>query len=469
MSKEWLPAPYMEAAMQWVLQRDGCGLMLDPGMRKTSITLACVDILRHVGEIRKTLVIAPLRVCKTVWRQEGAKWRNFNHLKIVNLCGMTVVLKAKLLAEDHHVYLINPEMVQDRTDKLGNTVPGILSLIGKDFDMLVIDESTKFKDTQTKRFKALRAKLHNFKRRVILTGTPVPNGLQDLFGQMFVVDLGAALGKYVTHFRMEFCYQRPGDIHNWHLRAGSDDMIYKRVANRLMRLDIKDHIDMPDLTDNFITVSLPANVRETYKAMEKDFIIQLDTNPIVAANPAVAGGKLRQIANGFLYEGENPRKTHRLHDEKLEALTELVEEMQGRPLLVAYEFEADQEAIMERFDGTKGLPAAIDLGRCKNPERVVEQFNRGEIPLLIAHPASAGHGLNLQDACNTLCWYGITWNLEYYDQFNARVYRSGQGSSQVMVHHIVCEGTKDEDVMSALEGKDRTQKSFNQAIKRPRV
>ena len=155
-------------------------------------------------------------------------------------------------------------------------------------------------------------------------------------------------------------------------------------------------------------------------------------------------------------------------DEKLEALVELVEEMQGRPLLVAYEFDADQQAIMERFDGTKGLPAAIDLGRCKNPERVVEQFNAGEIPLLIAHPASAGHGLNLQEACSTLCWYGITWNLEYYDQFNARVYRSGQNASQVIVHHIVCEGTKDEDVMHALEGKDRTQKAFNQAIKKAR-
>ncbi len=469
MSKNWTPAPYMEEAMEWVLKRDGSGLMLDPGMRKTSITLACVDILHSVGEIRKTLVIAPLRVCKTVWKQEGRKWTNFNHLRIVDMTGMSRDERYAVMRQDHHVYLINHANCADYVRE-NRTLPGVLSQLPADFDMLVLDESTKFKDTQTKQFKALKKVIFNFKRRVILTGTPIPNGLKDLFGQMFVVDLGASLGKYITHFRNEFCYQRPGDQYNWHLRAGSDALIYKRVANRLMRLDIRDHIEMPELVPNFIEVNLPEKLRPTYRAMEKDFIIQMDTNPIVAANPAVAGGKLRQIANGFLYEGLGPaRVTHRLHDEKLAALENLVEEMQGRPLLVAYEFDDDQEVIMGHFDGTGDKPLAIDLGRCKDPERVVEQFNRGEIPLLIAHPASAGHGLNLQEVCDTLCWYGITWNLEWYDQFNARVYRSGQKSPRVLLHHIVCKGTKDEDVMNVLESKDRTQVAFNQAIKQARA
>jgi SNF2 family DNA or RNA helicase len=380
------------------------------------------------------------------------KWRNFNHLRIINLCEMPKEQRFRLINSDYHVYLINPE-----------SLVKVLPLINDDFDMLVLDESTKFKDTKTQRFRELRKWLYHFKRRVILTGTPVPNGLQDLFGQMFCVDLGASLGKYVTHFRNEFCYQRPGDLYGWHLRAGAAEQIYRRVANRLMRLDIQDHIQMPELLTNEITVELPYDVRSTYKEMEKNFVIELEESTLAAAHPAAAGTKLRQIANGFVYdEGHD---VHWLHNEKLDALEELVEEMQGRPLLVAYEFLADRAAIETRFNGEGGRPTAIDLGKSTNVEEVVRQFNRGLIPLLIAHPASAGHGLNMQEMCNTICWYGITWNLEYYKQFIARIYRSGQASKIVMVHHIVCAGTKDEVVMSALGSKELTQAAFNNAIK----
>lgn len=456
MSREWNPSPYMEQAMEFVLKRDGSGLMLDPGMRKTSITLACIDILRHTGEIRKTLVVAPLRVCKLVWRQEGAKWANFNHLKIVSLCNMKDVERVNLLKRDYHVYLINPE-----------SLVKVLVLLGSDFDLLVLDESTKFKDTQTQRFKALKKKLFDFKRRVILTGTPVPNGLQDLFGQMFVVDFGASLGKYVTHFRMEFCHQHPSGF-GWDLNRGASELIYKRVANRLMRLDIKDHIEMPELVPNFIPVQLPEKLKPQYRQLEKSFVAQLEAKSIAVLNPSAVGSKLRQIANGFVYDDEGhtvDRYATRLHTEKIDALLELVEEMQGRPLLVAYEFEEDWEMIREVFNGTDA-PLAVNLGKEKHPEKMVDDFNRGLIPLMVAHPASVGHGLNLQEACNTVCWYGITWNREYYDQFNARVYRSGQTSPVVNVHHIVCMGTKDEDVMGALEEKDRTQQAFNNAVKR---
>ncbi len=457
MSKTWTPRPYQEQAIAFAIQRAGAGLMLDPGLGKTAITLAVIDVLRYSKEIRKTLIVAPVRVCQTVWPVEGQKWADFHHLSIVNLWGKTDVIRKALIEGDHHVYLINPE-----------SLVKVIPLLTADFDLLVIDESTKFKDTTTQRYKALRKKLFDFKRRMILTGTPIPNGLQDLFGQMFIVDLGASLGKYVTHFRMEFCHQHPSGF-GYELNRGAPEMIYRRVANSLMRMDAVDHLDMPELIENFIEVKLPDKLRDDYEEMEKHFVLQMEESTIAALNPATVGTKLRQMANGFIYDdqmGSVKRYATRLHTEKLDALQELVEEMQGRPLLVAYEFEEDAAMLMERFDGVD-LPRAIDLGKAKGAEltRLVDRFNYGEIPLMIAHPASAGHGLNLQNTCHDVCWYGITWNREFYDQFIARVWRQGQPSPYVTVHHIVCTGTKDEAVMKALDGKDRTQQAFNRAIK----
>jgi SNF2 family DNA or RNA helicase len=457
----WNPHHYQEEAIAFAMKRDGCGLMLDPGMGKTSITLACIDILRSAGEIKKTLVVAPLRVCNTVWPVEARKWQDFHALKVCNLCEHPTKFRGALINDPtHHVYCINPE-----------SLVKVLPLLGPDFDLLVLDESTKFKDTQTQRFKALKKVLHNFKRRMILTGTPVPNGLADLFGQMYVVDFGGSLGKYVSHFRMEFMHQRPGDAYGWHLNRGAPDMIYKRVANRLMRLDAKDHLQMPELVNNFITVQLPAALRKQYDDLEDDFVSEMEDVKVAVFNPAALGSKLRQMANGFIYDnqgGMTNRRAYRLHSEKLDALQELVEEMQGRPLFVAYEFEEDWEMIRDRFNG-QDLPLAVNLGKEKDPEKVVQQFNAGLLPLVVAHPASVGHGLNLQEACNTVCWYGITWNLEHYIQFIDRVYRQGQKAATVVVHHIVCQGTKDEDVTKALEGKDRTQTRFNDAIKKVRA
>jgi SNF2 family DNA or RNA helicase len=450
MSRNWTPHPYQEEAISFALGQEGSGLMLDPGLGKTAITLACISLLIQAKEIRKTLVVAPLRVCKSVWPTEGQKWSDFNHLKIANLCNLKAVERAVLLKRDYHVYLINPE-----------SLVKVLPLLGDDFDLLVLDESTKFKDTQTQRFKALKPLLYKFKRRMILTGTPVPNGVADLFGQMYVVDLGNSLGKYITHFRMEFMHQSPGDLYNYYLNKGAEEMIYARVKGKLMRMDAGDHIAMPTLVNNFIEVELPtAELKKNYKQLENDFYSKIEGEDIATFNTAAVGVKLRQMANGFLYTDiDTDRRVIDLHDEKLDALEELVEEMQGRPLLVAYEFQADADRILKR------LPQAVDLGKVKNVDIVIAKFNRGEIPLLIAHPASAGHGLNLQEACSTLCWFGITWNLELYLQFIARVWRQGQAAAAVIVHHIVCKETKDEDVMKALESKDRTQTNFNNAIK----
>jgi|KBSMisStandDraft_5_1062788.scaffolds.fasta_scaffold00198_12 SNF2 family DNA or RNA helicase len=448
----WNPHQYQTDAMAFALQRDGCGLMLDPGLGKTSITLAVIDIAKGAGDIRKTLVIAPLRVCNTVWPVEARKWDDFHELKVVNLCGMNKAKRIASIDAGYHIYLINPESCMN-----------IFEMLTPEFDMLVLDESTKFKDTNTQRFKALRKLIGQFKRRMILTGTPVPNGLQDLFGQMFVVDMGASLGRYVSHFRMEFCYQVPA-THEWLLRRGAPEQIYKRVANRLMRLEARDHIEMPELINNFIEVELPERLRGRYDELERDFVAEIEEMKIAVFNPAAVGTKLRQMANGFIYEvAGDAGSAVRLHEEKLDALEELVEEMQGRPLLVAYEFIEDAEMIKER------LPDVVSLTAVTNPLPIIDAFNAGHIPVLIAHPASAGHGLNLQEACSTVCLYGITWNLEHYQQFIARVCRQGQRSPHVVVHHIVCKGTKDEAVMAALRGKDMTQKAFNRAIMNRRM
>jgi len=281
---------------------------------------------------------------------------------------------------------------------------------------------------------------------------------------MYVVDFGESLGKYITHFRQEFMHQTPGNVYEYYLNRGAEEIIYKRVHDKLLRMDSRDHLDMPELINNFIPVELPAPLRKQYKELEDQFVTKMNDESIAVFNAAAVGVKLRQMANGFIYTDiETDRRTIDLHDEKIDALEELIEEMQGRPLLVAYEFQADADRILKR------LPGAIDLGKVKNPQVVIDRFNAGQVPVLLAHPASAGHGLNLQEACNTVCWFGITWNLEHYQQLIARVWRQGQTAPHVMVHHIGTKDTKDEDVMKALEFKDRTQTRFNDALKARRA
>jgi SNF2 family DNA or RNA helicase len=433
----------------WITERPHCGLLLDPGLGKTSTTLAAVRHLKEGGYIHHVLVVAPLRVAKTVWPVEAQKWEDFNGMTICDLTELDREERVKLLRKGYDVYVINPESLVRLLD--------LDPWAWVDLDMLVIDESTKFKDSQTIRFKALKKVLHRFKRRVILTGTPAPNGLADLFGQMYVCDMGVALGKYITHFRQRYMYQSH-DGFTWLMAPNSAADIYERVSGKLLRLMAKDHLDMPELINNYIPIKLSPAVRAKYKELEQTFLLQLGEQTIAVFNTAALGTKLRQVANGFLYDEDHV--AHPVHDEKLEALKELVEEMQGRPLLVCYEFIHDRESILAAF------PQAVDIGQVKNVAYVIQQFNQGLIPLLIGHPRSMGHGLNLQEACKDICWFGITWDLELYQQAIARIWRQGQLSPIVSVHHIVAEATKDEDVVAALAGKDRTQNRLNDAIKR---
>jgi SNF2 family DNA or RNA helicase len=445
----WNPRPYQEVALQWLVERPHCGLLLDPGLGKTSTTLAAVQLLKDGEYIHHTLVTAPLRVAKTVWPVEAAKWEDFKGMSVCDLTELSREARIMMLRKGYDIYVINPESLV----KVLELDPWLYL----ELDMLVIDESTKFKDSQTIRFKALKKLLHKFKRRIILTGTPAPNGLADLFGQMYVCDGGVALGKYITHFRQRYMHQSY-DGFTWMMNQGADKDIYEAVEGKLLRLMAKDHLDMPELINNYIPIKLPPPVYAKYKELEHNFLVKLGEQTVAVFNTAALGVKLRQVCNGFLYDEEH--LAHPVHTEKLEALAELVEEMQGRPLLVCYEFIHDREAIMEAF------PQAVDIGQVKNTAYVVQQFNEGKIPLMIGHPRSMGHGLNLQEACKDICWFGITWDLELYQQAIARIWRQGQMAPIVSVHHFVAENTKDEDVVAALAGKDRTQNRLNDAIKR---
>jgi SNF2 family DNA or RNA helicase len=447
----WDPHEYQLNAVQWLLTKPAAGLLLNPGMGKTSCTLAAIRILRDAKFIRKTLVIAPLRVAKMVWGTEAKKWTDFHDLRVVHLCEMPNERRAELLRSPYDIYVINPESLKY-----------VLELMGDDMDTLVIDESTKFKDYSTQRFKLLKKQLPRFKRRYILTGTPAPNGIEDLFGQVYVLDEGKRLGRYITHFRQEFMIKDEWSDYKYTPAAGAAEVIYKRISDILMRIDPKDHLKMPQLINTYISVPLPPAAMKVYKQMENDLFTIIKEDPVFGVNAAVAGGKCRQIGNGFLYitDDSGERRVEELHDEKFKALDDLVEQTQGRPMFILYEFIADRERLLQRY------PGAVDITSTKNLEKTIQDFNEGTLPILLAHPKSAGHGLNLQGSCDTVVWFGVTWDLELYEQAIARIWRQGNPNPAVVVHHIMADTPIDKRVIHSLEQKDFTQKSLMNALRR---
>jgi SNF2 family DNA or RNA helicase len=441
----WTPHEYQLKAVEWLVAKATSGLLLNPGMGKTSSTLAAISILKGAGYISKTLVVAPLRVAKLVWPVEARKWDDFGGLKVVHLCEMDNEKRSRLLKGDYDIYVINPESLKY-----------VLERMPDDMDCLVIDESTKFKDYSTQRFKALKKFLPRFKRRFILTGTPAPNGIEDLFGQVYILDLGKRLGRYITHFRQEFMIPDDWQDYTYHPAVGAEKLIYERLADLLLRMDPKDHLEMPELIKRFTVVTLPPPARKVYKEMADNLFTIINEDPVFGVNAAVAGAKCRQIGNGFLYvqNDEDQRRVEVLHNEKTEALLELVEEMQGRPLLVLYEFIADRDRLLA------AIPGAVDITTTKDLEGTVDTFNKGTLRVLLAHPKSAGHGLNLQGSCDTVVWYGVTWDLELYEQAIARIWRQGNPNPAVIVHHLMADTEIDRRVQKVLESKARTQNNL---------
>lgn len=451
LAQPWNPKPYQVRAIQMLLGQQSAGLFLDPGLGKTSTILATFKILKSKGYVSKLLIVAPLRPVYKVWPDEIKKWTNFNELTYTILHGPEKILN---LRKDVDIYIINPE--------------GLLWLFDittprPQFDALCVDESTKFKNSQSKRFKLLRPLLDQFKRRWILTGTPNPNGLEDLFSQVYILDLGRALGRYITHFRSRY-FQRSGyNLYEWTQAPGAFEDVVEKISPLILQLSAEDYLDMPELVYQNIEVKLPEAAMSKYLDVEDAFFAELEDGNIVAANAAAAGVKCRQIANGAVYgedTGDRVRVWYPIHDEKLDALESLLEELGGKPVIILYEFDHDKQRILERFGD---IPVLGDLSP-KKFEVAVDKFNRGEIPTVLGHPGSMAHGLNLQDVCHHVIWFGITWNLEYYDQAIARVYRQGQKNSHVFVYHIVAKDTLDERVLTRLNQKDRDQQSLLAAI-----
>jgi len=448
----WTPRPFQLDALKFLVQNCNGGLLLDPGLGKTSISLALLNFLKSSGQFKSALIIAPLRPLYITWPAEVKKWADFNNLTYTILHGSDKDEKLTLARTD--IYLINPEGLKWFTMKGGFEKLGC--------DVLIVDESTKFKDSSTSRFKLIKPYLKLFKRRVILTGTPAPNGLIDLFGQIYIVDMGRALGRFITHYRNAFFYPSGYGGYDWTLRQGADKEILDRIRASVMRLASKDHIDMPELIKSNIEVDLPPDARRIYMEMEDHFLAEIGDSVVLGVNGAAAGSKCRQIANGGVYDGQH-NATH-VHDAKTDAVGDLVEQLQENPLLIFYEFIHDLHRLQAKF------PNAPCLTGMTGPKltKAVEAFNEGKIPVLLAHPASAGHGLNLQGSCHHVCFYGITWDLELYDQSIARVWRQGQENEHVFVYHIVARKTLDQVVMKTLLGKDRTQQSFLNALKEDR-
>lgn len=441
----------MERGVEHLMNRMAGGLALDPGMGKTSITLSAFLLLKRAGLVRSMLVVAPLRVCRTVWRQEGAKWSQFKDLKFSLLHGPKKDDALKAVAD---IYLINPEGIMWLAQKyFGRSLP---------YDIVTIDELTKFKNHTSERSKALRPRLKQVARRWGLTGSMAPNGYMDLFGQMLMLDDGAALGRYITHYRDNY-FQLDYDGFTYDLMPGAERRIVEKIAPYWLQLSADDYLRMPALVTDPIFCELSAADRRLYDKMKKDMIAELPEGVVTAANAAATYSKLSQMANGSVYIGDDHAVAH-IHDEKLDALEDLVEELNGKPLLLAYEFNHDLERIRERFgvlDKKTGKKVIPYLGKGTTEAQETEwiaAWNRGEIPLFPCHPASAGHGLNLQEGnAAHVCWFGITWDLELWDQFIRRVRRQGNTATHVINHMLVVRGTIDELKLEALSDKDTTQ------------
>lgn len=462
---------YQREAVKFLLSHGAAALLLDPGMGKTAVVLKAFAALLKAKTARRMLIVAPLRVCQLVWPAEVGEWEDLGHLRVGVLHGPN---KEKVLADldSYDILVVNPEGLPWLLTGRATSSPTVDMKRWKSFgfDLLCIDELTKFKSTKGTRFKLLKQVLRTFQRRWGLTGTPAPNGLIDLFGQMYVLDLGNALGQYVTHYRMEYFVNPDNNGWKWVLQPGAAERIYARIAPLAMRASAEDHLELPELVPLKVFVDLPPKVRKLYDEVEDDLLAELDEKKVVAANSAAASTKCRQIANGAVYIDDDlasrvagkTRSVMDLHDEKVSALKDLVDELNGAPLFVAYEFNHDIDRLRAAFPHAVFMCDAKTITQAKEVERA---WSANEISLLFGHPASVGHGLNFQKgSAQHVAWFSMFWDLELYDQFIRRVRRQGNKSKRVFVHHIMARDTVDETVYHVQRAKARTQTALLAAL-----
>lgn len=447
---KYSPHDYQTYATNFILTHPVSAVLLDMGLGKSVITLTAIfELCLDSFLIRKVLVIAPLRVARDTWPAEIRKWDHLRGLTFSVAVGTELERKAALM-QDASVYIINRENVQWLIEQ---------SNLPFDYDMVVIDELSSFKSYQAKRFRALLQVRPGVRRIVGLTGTPSSNGLMDLWAEYRLLDLGKRLGRFITHYRNRYFApdKRNGTVvYSYKPIPGAEEQIYDAISDITISMKAADHLRMPELVMNEVRVSLSDEEWETYSTLKKELVVSLGGEEIDAVNAASLANKLCQMANGAVYNED--KKVIPLHDRKLDALEDLIEAANGKPVLVAYWFKHDLDRITERLHKLH-----IPFARADESDSI-ERWNRGELPVMLIHPASAGHGLNLQSGGCTLVWYSLTWSLELYQQTNARLWRQGQQHT-VVIHHIIAEGTIDERIMSALRQKDKTQTALMDAVK----
>ena len=442
---------YQRTSEEHVINNPSSALFLDMGLGKTVSTLTAINKLMYEElDIENVLIIAPKRVMESVWDAEIEKWEHLKHLTITKIMGTPKQRKSALM-EKTDIHIISRDNVAWLCGQYGG---GMLP-----YDMLVIDELSSFKNPKSMRFKALRRVQPSFKRVVGLTGTPAPNGLIDLWAQVYLLDRGERLGKFVSHYRDHFF--RPGAanghiVYNYRINKGAEDQIYDKIGDICMSMKAEDYLTLPGRIENVIEVKFDEKLQQQYDDFEKDQVmLMLEADgEITAANAAALSNKLLQFANGAIYDED--RNVHQIHDLKIDELKEIIEDANGKPVLIAYAYQHDRDRIMAALKKYKPV-------QLKTQEHV-KQWNRGEIQVMIMHPASGGHGLNLQENSNVIVWFGQTWSLELYQQFNARLDRQGQ-KEVVIIHHLVAASTIDQRVMKAIKGKAQTQDSLMEAVK----
>ena len=443
---KYVPHDYQTYATEFIEEHPVAAVLLDMGLGKSVITLSAInDLCLDTFEVQKVLVIAPLRVARDTWKAEIEKWEHLRYLKYSIAVGTEAERKAAL-QKPANLYIINRENVGWLIEQSG---------LPFDYDMVVIDELSSFKSHQAKRFRSLMRVRPTVNRMVGLTGTPSSNGLMDLWAEFKLLDMGKRLGRFITHYRDEFFRpdKRNGQvIFSYKPKDGAEEEIYKRISDITISMKSTDYLKMPECIINEVEVNLSEKEMKMYNGLKKDLVLAIANKEIDAVNAGALSNKLSQMANGAIYD-ENKNYIE-IHNRKLDALEDLIEQSNGKPVLVAYWFKHDLERIRKRFD-VREIKSSKDIA----------DWNSGKIPVAVVHPASAGHGLNIQEGGSTLIWFGLTWSLELYLQTNARLWRQGQKSKTVVIHHIIAKGTNDERIMKALQEKEITQDELMNAVK----
>ena len=440
------PHNYQSYAIDYIETHPVAAVLLDMGLGKTVISLTTIaDLLFDSFEAHRILVVAPLRVARDTWPAEISKWQHLKHLTYAVAVGTVKERKAALSA-GADITIINRENLGWLIDSSGHEF---------DYDMVIIDELSSFKNHKSKRFQSLMKVRPKIKRIIGLTGTPSSNGLMDLWAEFKLLDFGERLGRFITHYRNNYFIpdKRNGEIiYSYKPMPYAEDAIYRKISDITISMKSTDHLQMPELITSQYEVQLSEDEERRYEELKADFILELPEGEITAANAASLTGKLSQLANGAIYDDEG--NIVEFHDRKLDALEDIIESANGKPLLVAYWFKHDLQRIKKRFD----------VREIKTSKDIID-WNNGDIPVAVIHPASAGHGLNLQAGGSTLIWFGLTWSLELYQQTNARLWRQGQSSGTVVIEHIITKGTIDERILKALSLKEVSQNALIDAVK----